>query len=165
MPWKTFCDIQLPIPHPDKQREIVKEYNTIQNRINLNQQLIQKLEETAQAIYKQWFVEFEFPDENGLPYKSNGGKMVLCEELGKEIPNGWKVKYLNDISNVKTGPFGSALLNEQYITGGIPVITVEHIKDFKISNLNYPFVNKEDANRLKSLFTFEGDIIFSRLGR
>jgi type I restriction enzyme S subunit len=67
----------LPIPPIDKQREIVKEYNVIQNRIALNQQLIQKLEETAQAIYKQWFVEFEFPDENGKPYKSNGGEMVL----------------------------------------------------------------------------------------
>lgn len=51
LPWKSFCDIQLPIPHIDKQREIVEEYNTIQNRIELNQQLIQKLEETAQAIY------------------------------------------------------------------------------------------------------------------
>jgi type I restriction enzyme S subunit len=55
--WKALCDMQLPIPHPDKQREIVKEYNTIQNRIDLNQQLIQKLDETAQAIYREWFVE------------------------------------------------------------------------------------------------------------
>ncbi len=57
--WDDFENMQLPIPHIDKQREIVKEYNTIQNRINLNNQLIQKLEETAQAIYKNWFVDFE----------------------------------------------------------------------------------------------------------
>jgi len=57
--WKALCDMQLPIPSITKQHEIVKEYNVIQNRIALNQQLIQKLEETAQAIYKQWFVEFE----------------------------------------------------------------------------------------------------------
>jgi len=55
--WRAIEDMQIPIPHIDKQREIVKEYNVIQNRIALNQQLIQKLEETAQAIYKQWFVE------------------------------------------------------------------------------------------------------------
>ena len=55
--WEEMCNTLLPIPHIDKQREIVKEYNTIQNRIALNQQLIQKLEETAQAIYKQWFVD------------------------------------------------------------------------------------------------------------
>jgi restriction endonuclease S subunit len=56
--WEEMCNTLLPIPHPDKQREIVKEYNVIQNRIALNQQLIQKLEETAQAIYREWFVEF-----------------------------------------------------------------------------------------------------------
>lgn len=55
--WEEMCHTLIPIPHIDKQREIVKEYNTIQNRIALNQQLIQKLEETAQAIYKEWFVE------------------------------------------------------------------------------------------------------------
>jgi type I restriction enzyme S subunit len=55
--WKALCDMQLPIPSITKQREIVKEYNVIQNRIALNQQLIQKLEETAQAIYREWFVE------------------------------------------------------------------------------------------------------------
>jgi type I restriction enzyme, S subunit len=54
--WDAFCDMKLPIPHPAKQKEIVNEYNTIVNRIKLNEQLIQKLEETAQAIYKQWFV-------------------------------------------------------------------------------------------------------------
>ena len=55
--WDQMTEVELPIPHIDKQREIVKEYNTIHNRINLNQQLIQKLEETGQAIYKQWFVD------------------------------------------------------------------------------------------------------------
>ena len=90
--WKALCDMQLPIPSIAKQKEIVKEYNVIQNRIALNKQLIQKLEDTAQAIYKQWFVDFEFPGENGKPYKSSGGEMVFNEELEKEIPKGWEVK-------------------------------------------------------------------------
>ncbi len=87
--WDSMCNTQLPVPNPDKQKEIVKEYNTIVNRIRLNEQLCQKLEETAQTIYKQWFVDFEFPDENGKPYKSNSGEMVYNEELEKEIPMGW----------------------------------------------------------------------------
>ena len=95
--WTELCETLIPIPHIDKQREIVKEYNVIQNRITLNQQLIQKLEETAQAIYREWFVEFEFPDENGKPYKSNGGVMVWNEELQKEIPKGWEVGKLGDV--------------------------------------------------------------------
>lgn len=100
--WEEMCNTLLPIPHIDKQREIVKEYNTIQNRIALNQQLIQKLEETAQAIYKQWFVEFEFPNENGKPYKSNGGEMVWCEEFG-EIPLNWEVGTLFDLLELQRG--------------------------------------------------------------
>lgn len=116
LPWKSFCDMILPIPHPDKQREIVKEYNVIQDRIALNQQLIQKLEETAQAIYKAWFVEFEFPDENGKPYKSNGGEMVWNEELQKEIPLEWdNGSFQNDLK-FKTGKLDSnaALSNGKY---------------------------------------------------
>lgn len=101
--WKAFCDMQLPIPSPEKQREIVREYNVIQNRILLNNQLITKLEETAQAIYKQWFVDFEFPDENGLPYKSNGGEMIWCEELENEIPVGWEVDFLGSYAKISAG--------------------------------------------------------------
>lgn len=64
--WEQMTEVELPIPHIDKQREIVKEYNTIQNRIAINQQLIQKLEETAQAIYREWFVEGEVNKEMTL---------------------------------------------------------------------------------------------------
>lgn len=99
--WKAFCDMQLPIPSSEKQKEIVKEYHIIQNRIALNNQLISKLEETAQAIYKQWFVDFEFPDENGLPYKSNGGEMI-GSELG-EIPIYSTVSNLDELIEVKYG--------------------------------------------------------------
>lgn len=98
-----MCEVELPIPNIEKQREIVREYNIIQNRIALNNQLISKLEETAQAIYKQWFVDFEFPDENGKPYKSNDGKMVWCEELEKEIPEGWELIEINKLGHIKHG--------------------------------------------------------------
>jgi len=83
--WEDFEDLKLPIPHPDKQREIVQEYNTIQNRINLNQQLIEKLEETAQAIYREWFVEGI--DVENLPEGWRVGKVAdLCEYSSKRIP-------------------------------------------------------------------------------
>ena len=96
-------ELVMPIPSIEKQQELVREYNTIQNRIALNNQLISKLEETAQAIYKQWFVDFEFPDENGKPYKSNGGNMVWCEELEKEIPEGWEVGTIDDLFTFQRG--------------------------------------------------------------
>ncbi len=101
--WDDFCTMKFPLPSPEKQREIVTEYNTIKNRIELNKQLIQKLEETAQAIYKEWFVDFEFPDENGNPYKSSGGAMVYNEELDKEIPEGWINTKFGNVATVKHG--------------------------------------------------------------
>lgn len=99
--WEEMQEVMLPIPHIDKQQEIVKEYNTIQNRIDLNQQLIQKLEETAQAIYREWFVEFEFPNENGKAYKSSDGEMV-DSEFG-EIPLNWEVGTLFDLIELQRG--------------------------------------------------------------
>ncbi|MFZ6723414.1 restriction endonuclease subunit S [Undibacterium sp. Ji49W] len=96
--WESMRNTLLPVPSITKQKEIVKEYKNIQNRIILNQQLIQKLEETAQAIYKQWFVDFEFPDVNGKPYKSNGGEMVFDKDLEMEIPERWKNVSIKDFS-------------------------------------------------------------------
>lgn len=131
--WEEMCNVTLPIPHIDKQRKIVKEYNTIQSRINLNQQMIQKLEETAQAIYKQWFVEFEFPDENGKPYKSNGGKMVWNEELGKEIPLGWEVGNFKHDLSFKTGKLDS---NAAIGDGKYPFFTCSE-EVFKVNSFSF----------------------------
>lgn len=64
--WEDFCDLELPIPSIEKQKEIVKEYHTIVDRIKLNEQLNQKLEDTAQSIYKEWFVNFKFPETTKL---------------------------------------------------------------------------------------------------
>jgi type I restriction enzyme, S subunit len=126
--WEAFTGIELPVPPLAKQLEIVKEYNTVVNRIKLNQQLIQKLEETAQAIYKQWFVDFEFPDENWLPYKSNGGKMVWCEELGKKVPRGWKIKSFTQIIKLSGGGTPDTN-NEKYWNGNIPFFTPADVVD------------------------------------
>tara|TARA_R110002020_G_scaffold423964_1_gene633103 strand:- start:803 stop:2014 length:1212 start_codon:yes stop_codon:yes gene_type:complete len=84
--WDDFMEMKLPVPSIEKQRAIVKEYQTVTDRIKLNEQLNQKLEETAQAIYRHWFVDFEFPNEDGLPYKSSGGEMVYNDELDQDLP-------------------------------------------------------------------------------
>ncbi len=76
----------------------------------------------------------------------------------------WKETTLGEIAKVQTGPFGSQLLNEQYISGGTPIITVEHIKDFRISHQDYPSVTEEDRKRLEKYSLNAGDIVFSRVG-
>ena len=98
--WNDFCSIEINIPSIEKQKEIIKEYHTITDRIKLNEQLNQKLEDTAQSIYKEWFVNFEFPDKNGKPYKSNGGEMIYCEELEMEMPYNFRNGYLEEIIDI-----------------------------------------------------------------
>jgi type I restriction enzyme S subunit len=154
--WEDFENLQLPIPHPNKQREIVKEYNVIQNRITLNQQLIQKLEETAQAIYRQWFVEFEFPDEYGKPYKSNGGEMVWNEELGKEIPKGWEVGKLGDVleCNPETLSSNDNFKSILYLdTSNITNNSINELQELDLENDEIPSRAKRKAK--------DNDIIFS----
>ena len=145
--WQEMSEVMLPIPSVEKQQEIVNEYHTIQNRINLNNQLIAKLEETAQTIYKQWFVDFEFPDENGKPYKSNGGKMVWCEELEKEIPEGWELKRLEDEVTI--------------IRGASPRPIDEFMSK---DNTGKPWVKISDATACPTRYLFETNEYISQLG-
>ena len=120
--WTELCNSEFPIPHIDKQKEIVKEYNILINRIGLNNQLIKKLEETAQAIYKQWFVDFEFPDDEGKAYKSNGGEMLECEDYERGIPINWALKPFTKI--VKLGGGGTPdTTNKNLWNGDIPFFT------------------------------------------
>lgn len=105
--WDEMCNVEIPVPDIHRQKEIVREYNILVDRINLNDQLINKLEETAQSIYKQWFVDFEFPDEDGKPYKSAGGEMVFNNSVGREIPKDWESKNLSYyVSGTKGGDWG-----------------------------------------------------------
>jgi type I restriction enzyme S subunit len=99
--WAEMCNTLLPIPSITKQREIVKEYNTIVNRIKLNQQLIQKLEETAQAIYKKWFVDL---DENRLEDKNLGDLCSLITDgkhgdCNDELNSGYYFVSVKDLVN------------------------------------------------------------------
>lgn len=95
--------IEIRIPSIEKQREIVAQYQAVENKIKVNEQICEKLEATAQTLYKQWFIDFEFPNEEGKPYKSSGGKMVWNEELEKEIPEGWEVKNLEQVVKIFAG--------------------------------------------------------------
>ncbi|MFQ6600645.1 restriction endonuclease subunit S [Flavobacterium sp. C3NV] len=151
--WTEMLEIELPIPSIEKQKEIVREYHIIQNRISLNNQLVTKLEETAQAIYKRWFVDFEFPDENGRPYKSSGGKMFWCDELNKEIPKGWKKGFLADIATIIMGQSPSG---ENYNTEGNGDIFYQGRTEFGFRFPNVKQYTTETKRKAK-----KGDILIS----
>lgn len=175
--WDEMCDVELPIPSIEKQREIVREYNIIVNHIQLNEQMNQKLEETAQAIYKHWFVDFEFPisaeyaasigkpELVDKPYKSSGGEMVFCAELDQEIPKGWQSSKLGELLASKgyiRGPFGSALKKDDMTTSGIPVYEQQHaIYDHR--EFRY-FIDDQKFRKLNRFKVKQNDIVISCSG-
>jgi type I restriction enzyme, S subunit len=97
----TFESINVKIPSIKKQEEITKILSYLDNKIELNNKINKTLEELAQTLYKHWFVDFEFPNEEGKPYKSSGGEMVESK-LGM-IPRGWKIKSLGEYFPIVTG--------------------------------------------------------------
>lgn len=96
-------DIEIIIPTLSEQCRIVQTLSAIENKISNNSDINDILEKQAKLLYDYWFVQFDFPNENGKPYKSSGGKMVWNEELKREIPDGWEVKSLSEICNLSNG--------------------------------------------------------------
>ena len=84
----------------NEQRKMVSILSTIDDKIETNNQINQELEAMAKTLYDYWFVQFDFPDPNGKPYKSSGGKMVYHPELKREIPEGWGVEKLSSILEI-----------------------------------------------------------------
>ena len=88
---------------PEEQNRVEQLLTTIDYKISNNKRVINILNNISKLLYDYWFVQFDFPDENGKPYKSSGGKMVWNEELKREIPDGWKVKELDDYIRIIRG--------------------------------------------------------------
>lgn len=95
--------ISVSPPTIHNQKKIAEILSALDAKIELNNQINAELEKMAKTIYDYWFVQFDFPDANGKPYKSSGGKMVWSDELKREIPEGWEVKEVKDFLNVATG--------------------------------------------------------------
>jgi type I restriction enzyme S subunit len=99
----SINDIQIWMPDIEDQRKLSKILNDIDKKIALNTRMNAELEAMAKQLYDYWFVQFDFPDENGKPYKSSGGKMVYNPTLKREIPAGWEVRNLFYIANYYNG--------------------------------------------------------------
>lgn len=100
---KDLYGLSVFLPSIDHQCRIAAVLSAIDRKINLNRRLTAKLEQIAKRLYDYWFVQFDFPDENGKPYKSSGGKMIWNEALKREIPEGWDAKSVNDVSSICRG--------------------------------------------------------------
>lgn len=95
--------VKVPLPPVEEQQKIVQVLNSLDKKIELNNRINAELEMMAKTLYDYWFVQFDFPDANGNPYKSSGGKMVYNPTLKREIPEEWEVKRLSEIANITMG--------------------------------------------------------------
>lgn len=122
---------KLPIKISDDCNKISKILDNIDQKIQTNNQINQELEAMAKTLYDYWFVQFDFPDQNGKPYKSSGGKMVYHPELKREIPEGWGVEKLGDITichDSKRVPLSSN--DRGLVKGEIPYYGATGIMDY-----------------------------------
>ncbi len=156
-----FLDMKIPLPELPAQEAAVHILDNLNKKIELNNKINDELDAMAKLIYDYWFVQFDFPDANGKPYKSSGGKMTYNKELKREIPDGWTVDIINNVIDVKDGTHDSPKAKES----GYPLITSKHLKptglDFESANL----ISEEDYERVNKRSKVDtGDILFSMIG-
>ena len=156
-------DTKIPnVPSIQQQNQITDILGTLDKKIQTNNQINQELEAMAKTLYDYWFVQFDFPDQNGKPYKSSGGKMVYHQDLKREIPEGWGVEKLGDITichDSKRVPLSSN--DRELVKGEIPYYGATGIMDYVN---NYIFdgdyvLMAEDG----SVMTEEGTPILQRI--
>ena len=124
----SLKELKILLHNFEEQSKIATILSSIDDKISLNNQINQELEAMVKTLYDYWFVQFDFPDHNGKPYKSSGGKMVYHPELKREIPEGWGVETLKDFeSKIITGKTPSRA-NSDNFGGEIPFITIGDIR-------------------------------------
>ena len=145
----------FPVPRiPLREQQRIGEiFSALDKKIELNRRINQNLEAMAKQLYDYWFVQFDFPDENGRPYKSSGGKMVWNNKLKREIPEGWDDGILIDIANITMGqsPDGSS-----YNEVGEGMLFYQGSTDF---GMRFPSVRQYTT--APSRFAKKGDILMS----
>ena len=118
----ALLHLGISIPSLQEQQMKAKVLSCIDAKIALNRAINHNLEAMAKQLYDYWFVQFDFPDENGKPYKSSGGKMVWNEKLKRKIPEGWNVAKVKDIALTYSGGTPTSTNRDYYEDGDIPWI-------------------------------------------
>ena len=155
-----ILDYKLNLPTLQEQKAIAHILSTLDDKIEVNNRINKTLEDMAQAIFKQWFVDFEFPNEDGEPYKSSGGEMVESE-LGL-IPKGWEVKPFEDAFYFQEGP---GIRNWQYVENGTKFINIRCIQDNDLYLETANMISFEEAEgKYKHFMIDSGDIVMSTSG-
>ena len=161
----AIYDVEVYIPKLEIQRKIGAILYSIESKINHNNKINEELESMAKTIYNYWFLQFEFPNEEGKPYKSSGGKMVWNEELKREIPEGWEFGSLKNIlSELECGNRPKGGCNDS-IKDGVPSIGAENI--ISIGKYNFStekYISKDYYLSLKKGIVKSNDVLLYKDG-
>ncbi|QHJ12893.1 hypothetical protein FX988_03151 [Paraglaciecola mesophila] len=155
--YDEMCEVELPVPSIEKQREIVREYNVVNDRIALNKQLTQKLEDTAQAIYKQWFVDFSIPDESVALVETKNIDFPL-------VPKDWALKRIDELaSKIGSGstPRGG---KGAYKSQGISLIRSMNVHDYQFVYEDLAFIDDVQAKKLANVEIEPRDVLINITG-
>ena len=150
----TISNIPVLLPSMEVQHTIGKLLADLDRKIELNRQINDNLEAMAKQLYDYWFVQFDFPNEEGKPYKSSGGAMVWNEKLKREIPEGWHCGTLLDIAEYTNG-----LACQKYRptdNNKLPVIKIKEMHDGLSADTEWVKADIPDGVKV-----FDGDVLFS----
>ena len=147
LPISILETVSIPQLTLDEQKEIIFNIKSIDQKIQINNQINQELEAMAKTLYDYWFVQFDFPDQSGNPYKSSGGKMFYNQELKREIPEGWGVEKLSYFLTIKNGKDHKHLQDGKfavYGSGGV----MRTVADYLYSGESILFPRKGTLNNV-----------------
>lgn len=137
-----FSFLNLYLPEYQEQVKIGDMLYNMEQKISLNQKICSELEAMAKTLYDYWFVQFDFPDENGKPYRTSGGKMVWNEQLKRKIPKGWKTGTIGDVGTIVSGGTPNTSCDEYYCTDGYAWITPNDLS----GNTDKMFISHEERD-------------------
>ncbi len=157
-----FSFLNLYLPDYQEQVKIGDMLYNMEQKIQLNKQICAELEAMAKTIYDYWFVQFDFPDENGRPYRTSGGEMVWNEQLQREIPKGWDVKHLQDICRFRNG------INYEKDCLGDYTYRIANVRNITVSSFLMDVSDFDEItlpkNQGDKYILSENDIIIARSG-
>ena len=146
----------------DNQIKISSVLKNIDQKIQINNQINQELEAMAKTLYDYWFVQFDFPDQNGKPYKSSGGKMVYNPELKREIPEGWGVEKLGELIELERGvTYAKSDIVEKTTNDAIGVLRATNITGNVMDLSDLVYLTKDKINNKQILKQNETLIVMS----
>lgn len=159
----AYESIVVKLPDLNIQKAVANILFNLRKKLEINNQINQELEAMAKTLYDYWFVQFDFPDQNGKPYKSLGGKMVYNTELKREIPEGWGVAKVEDIAQTGSGGTPKSTNVSYYSNGEIPWINSGELEQTVITSTSN-FITEEGLNNSSAKLFPSGTILVAMYG-